>query len=81
MTAPLDFMSFDKEMEIARLVREVVTVGRVIVFGGTGNTDVYKRQTYWFRSDFICDMNNVQCNFQRFKNFNPHSESRIQNPE
>ena len=38
VTAPLDFMPFDKEMEIARLVREVVTVGRVIVFGGTGNT-------------------------------------------
>lgn len=38
VTAPLDFISFDRECEIARLVREVVTVGRVIVFGGTGNT-------------------------------------------
>lgn len=38
VTAPLDFISFEKECEIARLVREVVTVGRVIVFGGTGNT-------------------------------------------
>ena len=38
VTAPLDFISFEKEVEIARLVREVVTVGRVIVFGGTGNT-------------------------------------------
>lgn len=38
VTAPLDFISFEKECEIATLVREVVTVGRVIVFGGTGNT-------------------------------------------
>lgn len=38
VTAPLDFISFDKEVEIARLVREVVTVGRVIVFGGRGNS-------------------------------------------
>lgn len=38
VTAPLDFISFEKEYEIAALVREVVTVGRVIVFGGTGNT-------------------------------------------
>ena len=38
VTAPLDFISFEKEVEIARLVREVVTVGRVIVFGGTGDT-------------------------------------------
>ena len=43
VTAPLDYMPFDKELEIARKVREVVTVGRVIVFGGTGNTmdDLY----------------------------------------
>ncbi|MBQ6478562.1 MAG: phosphopentomutase [Erysipelotrichaceae bacterium] len=43
VTAPLDYMPFDKEVEIARKVREVVTVGRVIVFGGTGNTmdDLY----------------------------------------
>lgn len=38
VTAPLDYISFDKECEIAYLVREVVTVGRVVVFGGTGNT-------------------------------------------
>ena len=46
VTAPLDFISFEKEYEIARLVREVVTVGRVIVFGGTGNTmeDLYKAE-------------------------------------
>lgn len=37
-TAPLDFISFEKELEIGRLVREVATVNRVIVFGGTGNT-------------------------------------------
>ncbi len=46
VTAPLDFISFEKECEIARLVRQVVTVGRVIVFGGTGNTmdDLWKAQ-------------------------------------
>lgn len=38
VTAPLDYISFEKEYEIGRLVREVVTVGRVIVFGGTGNS-------------------------------------------
>ena len=38
VTAPLDYISFEKEYEIGRLVRQVVTVGRVIVFGGTGNT-------------------------------------------
>ena len=38
VTAPLDYMSFEKELEIGRLVREAATVGRVIVFGGTGNT-------------------------------------------
>lgn len=37
VTAPLDEISFEKEVEIGQLVREVVTVGRVIVFGGTGN--------------------------------------------
>ena len=43
VTAPLDYISFDKELEIARKVREVVTVGRVVVFGGTGNNmdDLY----------------------------------------
>lgn len=46
VTAPLDFMPFEKELEIARKVREVVTVGRVVVFGGTGNTmdDLYAAQ-------------------------------------
>lgn len=38
VTAPLDCISFDRELEIGRLVREVATVGRVIVFGGTGNS-------------------------------------------
>lgn len=38
VTAPLDFISFEEEYAIAQKVREVVTVGRVIVFGGTGNT-------------------------------------------
>ena len=33
VTAPLDYLPFDKEVEIARQVREVVTVGRVVVFG------------------------------------------------
>lgn len=46
VTAPLDYISFEKECEIARLVREVATVGRVIVFGGTGNTmqDLYRAE-------------------------------------
>lgn len=38
VTAPLDFISFEKELQIGLRVREVATVGRVIVFGGTGNT-------------------------------------------
>ena len=38
VTAPLDYMPFEKELEIGQLVRKVATVGRVIVFGGTGNT-------------------------------------------
>ena len=37
-TAPLDYMSFEKELEIGRRVREIATVNRVIPFGGTGNT-------------------------------------------
>lgn len=37
VTAPLDYCPFEKELEIARVAREVVTVGRVIAFGGTGN--------------------------------------------
>lgn len=46
VTAPLDFIDFDEEYAIARLVREVATVGRVIVFGGTGNTmqDLYNAE-------------------------------------
>lgn len=35
--APLDYMSFDKLMEIGQIVRRHAEVGRVIVFGGTGN--------------------------------------------
>lgn len=34
-TAPLDQLSFEKELEIGKEVREVVTVNRVIPFGGT----------------------------------------------
>ena len=43
VTAPLDYISFEKECEIAKAVREVAAIGRVIVFGGTGNTmaDLY----------------------------------------
>lgn len=37
-TAPLDFISFEEEMEIGRRVREAATVNRVIPFGGTGTT-------------------------------------------
>lgn len=37
VTAPLDYIPFEKECEIARLVRQVVAVMRVIVFGGRGN--------------------------------------------
>ena len=37
-TAPLDYLSFEKELEIGRHVREVVTVNRVIPFGGTHTT-------------------------------------------
>lgn len=37
-TAPLDYISFEKELEIGHLVREIATVNRVIPFGGTGNT-------------------------------------------
>lgn len=46
VTAPLDYISFEKEHEIGELVREVVTVGRVIVFGGTGNNmqDLYNAE-------------------------------------
>lgn len=37
-TAPLSFLSFEEELEIAKTVREVVQVNRVIPFGGTGTT-------------------------------------------
>lgn len=37
-TAPLDFISFEKELEIGQHVREVATVNRIIPFGGTGTT-------------------------------------------
>lgn len=37
-TAPLDCISFEKELEIGHAVREVVTVNRVIPFGGTQTT-------------------------------------------
>lgn len=37
-TAPLDYLPFEKELEIGRHVREVVTVNRVIPFGGTHTT-------------------------------------------
>ncbi|WP_305180179.1 phosphopentomutase [Faecalibaculum rodentium] len=37
-TAPLDVLPFDRLMEIARIVRSHAQVGRVIAFGGTGNT-------------------------------------------
>lgn len=36
-TAPLDCIAFADVLAIARLVREVATVNRVIAFGGTGN--------------------------------------------
>ena len=46
ITAPLDFMPFEKGLAIGELVRKVVEVGRVIVFGGTGNTmtDLYNAE-------------------------------------
>lgn len=37
-TAPLDAMPFEKLMEIGHVVRAHAQVGRVIAFGGTGNT-------------------------------------------
>ena len=37
-TAPLDYVTFEQELEIGRLVRDIATVNRVIPFGGTGNT-------------------------------------------
>lgn len=37
-TAPLDEISFEKELEIGYLVRDIATVNRVIPFGGSGNT-------------------------------------------
>jgi ABC-type dipeptide/oligopeptide/nickel transport system ATPase component len=45
-TAPLDFMSFEKLLEIGKCVREIATVNRVIPFGGTGTTidDILKAE-------------------------------------
>lgn len=37
-TAPLDLMPFEQELAIARLVRKMVNVNRVIPFGGTNTT-------------------------------------------
>lgn len=37
-TAPLDYMPFEKELEIAQLVRKVAKVNRVIPFGGKNTT-------------------------------------------
>lgn len=37
-TAPLDYMSFEEELEIGHLVRDIAKVNRVITFGGHGNT-------------------------------------------
>lgn len=37
-TAPLDYISFERELRIGHLVREIATVNRVIPFGGTGNS-------------------------------------------
>ena len=34
VTAPLDYISFEQELAIGRIVREQVEVGRVIVLGG-----------------------------------------------
>ncbi len=46
VTAPLDYMDFEKEVEIGKKVREVVDVARVIVFGGRGNNldDLFNAQ-------------------------------------
>jgi len=38
VTAPLDYISFEQELAIGRIVREQVEVGRVIVLGGRGIT-------------------------------------------
>lgn len=37
-TAPLDFMPFEKLLQIGQCVREIATVNRVIPFGGEGTT-------------------------------------------
>lgn len=37
-TAPLNYISFEEELKIAKCVREVVKVNRVIPFGGTNTT-------------------------------------------
>lgn len=38
VTAPLDYISFEEELKIGRIVRENVKVARVIVLGGSGIT-------------------------------------------
>lgn len=38
LTAPLDAISFEEEYKIAKEVRKIAKVNRVIPFGGTGNT-------------------------------------------
>lgn len=38
LTAPLDMISFEDEYKIAKEVRKIAKVNRVIPFGGTGNT-------------------------------------------
>ncbi len=45
-TAPLDAISFEEELKIGRIVRDIATVNRVIVFGGSGNTidDILKAE-------------------------------------
>lgn len=46
VTAPLDYIPWEQEVEIGHLVRDIATVGRVIVFGGRGNSmqDLYNAQ-------------------------------------
>jgi len=46
VTAPLDYIDFEKELNIAKLVRKIAKVNRVICFGGRGNNvdDLLKAQ-------------------------------------
>ena len=53
VTAPLDYISFEKEYEIAKLVREVVTVGTIIVHASAlivENLGPEKRKTKTIRA-------------------------------